>query len=345
MTTFFRLVAPSLSFQLEQLIEAETSEHKKESTIMTQKMRFVGIDIGKFDFYAFCSISGQIKAFGNTESGHEDLIKWLEEPAGTIIALEPTGGYEWALWQALDGAGFDARQVSAAHVRAFARAGGALAKTDPIDATLIADFIAFRPDAGRKVPADNIRQISALASKRRQLVAMKRSLSCQEKQRHVDGFEAMDEELMALLKTQIKELEARIQKQISKDVQLARQAEILRSIPGIGPVLSAALIAQMTELGSCTDKQIAALAGVAPINNDSGKKEGKRSIRGGRYEVRCLLYQAALVASNHNPVLKIFAKRLRDKGKPHKVVLIAVARKLLTIANTLIAKNQLWSAA
>jgi len=101
----------------------------------------------------------------------------------------------------------------------------------------------------------------------------------------------------------------------------------------------------MSELGSCSDKQIAALAGVAPINNDSGRKDGKRSIRGGRYEIRCLLYQAALVASNHNPALKIFAKRLRDKGRPHKVVLIAVARKLLIVANSLVAKNQLWKAA
>jgi len=133
--------------------------------------------------------------------------------------------------------------------------------------------------------------------------------------------------------------------QIAQDHDLARQAEILRSIPGIGPILSTALIAQMSELGSCSDKQIAALAGVAPINSDSGRKDGKRSIRGGRYEVRCLLYQAALVVSNHNPALKTFAKRLRDKGKPHRVVLIAVARKLLVIANTLIAKNQLWEAA
>ncbi|NOX73820.1 MAG: IS110 family transposase [Alphaproteobacteria bacterium] len=143
----------------------------------------------------------------------------------------------------------------------------------------------------------------------------------------------------------MKELESRIQAQIAQDHDLARQAEILRSIPGIGPVLSTALIAQMSELGSCSDKQIAALAGVAPINNDSGRKDGKRSIRGGRYEIRCLLYQAALVASNHNPALKIFAKRLRDKGRPHKVVLIAVARKLLIVANSLVAKNQLWKAA
>ncbi|NOX73819.1 MAG: IS110 family transposase [Alphaproteobacteria bacterium] len=182
---------------------------------MAQKIRFVGIDaltdsgllanherFGKFEFYAFCSITGQISTYKNTENGHEKLIKWLGSPAGTIIALEPTGGYEWALWQALDEAGFDARQVSAAHVRAFARASGALAKTDPIDAKLIADFIAFRPDAGRKVPLEKLRKISALASKRRQLVDMKRRLSCQVKQRHMQGSEDLDGDLMMLLKAQ-----------------------------------------------------------------------------------------------------------------------------------------------
>jgi len=157
---------------------------------------------GKFDFHAFCSISGQIKAFDNTENGHKDLIQWLGEPSNTTIALEPTGGYEWALWQALDEAGFDARQVCAAHVRAFARANGALAKTDPIDARLIAGFIAFRPDVGRRVPIESLRIISALASKRRQLVEVKRTLLCQMKQRHVGGFEAMDGDLMTLIKAQ-----------------------------------------------------------------------------------------------------------------------------------------------
>jgi transposase len=137
-------------------------------------------------------------------------------------------------------------------------------------------------------------------------------------------------------------LEGLIETAISSCQELSNRAKILRTIPGIGPVLMANLIGDLPELGHCSDKQIAALAGLAPINNDSGKMAGKRAIKGGRYAIRGLFYQAALVASNHNPVLRIFAKRLREKGKPHKVVLIAVARKLLIIANVLVAKNAVW---
>ena len=132
---------------------------------------------------------------------------------------------------------------------------------------------------------------------------------------------------------------------IGSDERLDRRAKILRSIPGGGPVLSAALIGQMPELGACGEKQVAALVGLAPINHDSGKYAGKRRIRGGRTSLRHLLYQAALVASNHNKPLKAFANRLKQKGKPHKLVLIAVARKLIIIANALLRKNALWEAA
>ena len=142
----------------------------------------------------------------------------------------------------------------------------------------------------------------------------------------------LDTELLELLSHQIKVLDDAIQTNIKADPQIKQHAKILRSIPGIGPVLCTALIAEMPELGSISDKQIAALAGVAPINNDSGQTNGKRSIKGGRYNVHCLLYQAALVASTHNKHLKAFSKRLKEKGKSHKVILIAVARKCLTSA-------------
>jgi len=234
------------------------------------------------------------------------------------------------------------RQVSAAHVRSFARATGALAKTDPIDARLVAEFIAFRPESGRRLPTEKLRKINAISSKRRQLVNMRKRLMCQEKQRVGNFLSEMDAELHTLLTRQISRLEDEIQAQIKADPELKQQAKILRSIPGIGPVLCAALMGEMPELGSMNDKQVSALAGVAPINKDSGRMDGKRSIKGGRYNIRSLLYQAALVASQHNQPLKNFANRLKGKGKPHKVVLIAVARKLLVTANALVAKNELW---
>ena len=309
---------------------------------MTQEPGFVGLDIGKFEIYAFDAGRNKEIVIANTEDGHLALADWLGDPDDIVIALEPTGGYEWEVWQKLNDAGFDARQVSAAHVRSFSRARGALAKTDLIDARLIAQFIAFRPTVGRKPPAHKIREINRLNVKRRQLVEIRKRLRCQAKQRHSPQLNEMDTDLLSLLTQQIADLEGLIEKAISSCQELSNRAKILRTIPGIGPVLTANLIGDLPELGNYSDKQIAALAGLAPINNDSGKMAGRRTIKGGRYAIRGLFYQAALVASNHNPVLRVFAKRLKEKGKPHKVVLIAVARKLLIIANTLITKNTVW---
>lgn len=311
---------------------------------MAQSESFVGLDVGKFEIFVFIRKTGTAFSVPNTPTGHVRLRNRLGMPAGQIIALEPTGGYEWAVWEMLDTAGYDVRQVSSAHVRAFSRATGALAKTDPIDARLIAEFIAFRPRSGRRLPAGNLRLLNALSVKRRQLVELRKRLKCQIKQHQSTKLMDMDDELLRLLSRQISILDEEIQMKIKGDPQMNQHSRILRSIPGIGPVLCAALIGEMPELGTIGDKQIAALAGVAPINRDSGRMDGRRSIKGGRYIIRSLLYQAALVASTHNKTLKVFAARLKESGKPHKVVLIAVARKLLTIANALVAKNQLWRA-
>jgi transposase len=311
---------------------------------MAHSEGFVGLDVGKFEIFVFISKTGAAFSVPNTPTGHVRLQNRLGMPVGQIIALEPTGGYEWAVWEMLDTAGYDVRQVSSAHVRAFSRATGALAKTDPIDARLIAEFIAFRPQSGRRLPAGNLRLLNVLSAKRRQLVELRKRLKCQIKQHQSTKLTDMDDELLRLLSHQISILDEEIQIKIKGDPQMSQQSRILRSIPGIGPVLCAALIGEMPELGTIGDKQIAALAGVAPINRDSGRMDGRRSIKGGRYIIRSLLYQAALVASTHNKSLKVFAARLKGNGKPHKVVLIAVARKLLTIANALVAKNQLWCA-
>ena len=311
---------------------------------MTQPLQFVGIDVGKFEFCVFCTHDKATFKLPNTPVGHRELIERLGSPENLTIALEPTGGCEWALWEALENAKLDVRQVSAAHVRNFARSLGNLAKTDPIDARMIARFIAFRPDAGRRLPAKILRELNALTTRRRQLVDMRKSLICQTKQRASHDLDVLDDELMALLQSQISFLEDKIKALLQSNEEMNQRAQVLRSIPGVGPVLTAALIGQMPELGHLDEKKIAALAGLAPINQDSGKYRGKRRIKGGRTWLRHLLYQAALVASRHNPALISFARRLKEKGKPHKLVLIAVARKLLIIANALVAKNQPWKA-
>ena len=344
LTTISRQVVPSLSFKLVQLNEALTSEHKKESTIMTHPIRFVGMDVGKSEIHAYDAKRQQHLAVPNTAEGHQKIALWLGARLDTIIALEPTGGYEWSVWEALCSVGFDVRQVCASHVRAFARATGTLAKTDPIDARLIARFIAFRPDAGRSLPPKDLRDLRALNTKRRQLVEMRKRVSCQMQQHRSAQVIEMDQDLIGLLAEQITALEEQIARVIAGCPRLAQRAQVLRSIPGIGPVITGTLISDLPELGHCTQKQIAALVGLAPINHDSGDKAGRRSIRGGRGMIRNLLYQAALVASLHNPHLKAFAMRLKEKHKPHKVILVAVARKLLAIANLLVARNEHWNA-
>lgn len=230
---------------------------------------------------------------------------------------------------------------------AFAASRGTRAKTDRIDAELIARFMMFRPEAGRSLPHEKLRLLRALTSKRGQLVETRKRLLMQIKAQckmgTADMFEDMDAALKGLLDRQIAELEAQIEKAIASDEDLSATASILRSVPGIGPVASTMLIAEMPELGQITGQQAAALTGLAPIAHDSGAMRGKRAIGGGRRALRHILFQAALVARHHNPALKTFADRLRNGGKAHKVIVTAVARKLVTIANALVKSGQIWS--
>jgi len=211
---------------------------------------------------------------------------------------------------------------------------------------MIARFLAFRPEAGRCIPSENLRVLKALTTKRAQLVEIRKRHLCQIRARRratvSADMQALDRELLELLSTQISQVEARIEARLKAGKATKNRAENLRSIPGVGPVLTAILIAEMPEPGATSDAQIAALAGLAPIARDSGNMRGKRSIGGGRRQVRHVLYQAALVAAQHNPVLRAFAIRLRERGKPHKVIITAVARKLLTIANAICKRNFPW---
>jgi len=230
-----------------------------------------------------------------------------------------------------------------------AQCRGTRAKTDRIDAELIARFFAFRPEAGRSLPAAKLRLLRALTSKRAQLVEMRKRLLAQIRAHQKLGtaamFEDVDTELKQRIDSLIQELEDRITRAIASDDRLSETADVLRSIPGIGPVASTMLIAEMPELGTITGEQAAALTGLAPVAHDSGTLRGKRAIAGGRRALRHVMFQAALVAAHHNAVLKAFADRLRKAGKPHKVVITAVARKLVTIANALCKSRQKWTPA
>ena len=309
--------------------------------------RIIGIDVSRDWLDIYCLSDGKRLRLPNTVEGHARLVD-LAEPVSALVCFEATGGQEWRLWSALDAAGIATRQLPPAQIKAFAASRGTRAKTDRIDAELIARFMVFRPDAGRTLPHEKIRLLRALVSKRGQLVETRKRLLAQIKAHAKlasgEMFANMDEELKGLLDCQIAGLEAQIAQVIAADENLTTTADILRSVPGIGPVASTMLIAEMPELGQITGEQAAALTGLAPIAHDSGAMRGRRAIGGGRRLLRHVLFQAALVASHHNPILKIFADRLRDAGKPHKVIITAVARKLVTIVNALIKSGQKWSA-
>lgn len=305
----------------------------------------IGIDVSRDWLDIHCLPDGKRLRLPNAPDGHARVAS-LARRRGALVCFEAAGRQEWRLWAALDAAHIAARQLPPAQVKAFAACRGTRAKTDRIDAELIARFMVFRAEAGRSHPAGKLCKIRGLTSKRAQLVEMRKRLLAQikahEKLATAGMFNDMDVELKALLDTRISELEERIDQAVAADGTLAETAHILRSIPGIGPVASTMLIAEMPELGAISGEQAAALTGLAPIAHDSGALRGKRTIAGGRRALRHVLFQAALVAAHHNPILKAFAQRLRDAGKPHKVIITAVARKLVTIANALCKARKVW---
>lgn len=307
--------------------------------------RVIGIDVSRDWLDLHCLPDGLQCRMPNGPEGHA-AVSDLARDRDAGVCFESTGGQEWQLWETLEAEGVIARQVPPAQVKAFARSRGTRAKTDRIDAELIARFFAFRPDAGRRLPTEKLRSLRALTSKRAQIVEMRKRLLAQirahQKLGTAEMFDSVDSDLKARLDCLIKELEDRIGATLSGDVLLAETAGVLRSIPGIGPVASTMLIAEMPELGTITGEQAAALVGLAPVAQDSGTLRGKRTIAGGRRALRHVMFQAALVAAHHNPSMKAFADRLRKAGKPHKVIITAVARKLVNLANALCKSRQKW---
>lgn len=309
--------------------------------------RVVGIDVSRDWLDVHCLPDGHRCRVPNAPAGHS-AVAALARDRDAVVCFESTGGQEWQLWARLEAEGVAARQVPPAQVKAFAQSRGTRAKTDRIDAELIARFFAFRPEAGRRLPAEKLRLLRALTSKRAQMVEMRKRLLAQNRAHQKLGtaamFEDIDTELKQRFDNLIKELEDRITLAIASDDHLSEMAIVLRSIPGIGPVASTMLIAEMPEIGSITGEEAAALTGLAPVAHDSGTLRGKRAIAGGRRALRHVMFQAALVAAHHNPSLRPFADRLRKAGKPHKVIITAVARKLVTIANALCKNRQKWAA-
>jgi transposase len=310
---------------------------------------YAGIDVSKatLDLHVLKPEGGGeggslARRFANTGEGIAALLVCLGSGRCRVV-FEPTGRFHLALWRALHAAGHAAVPYNPFRARRFAEADGAMAKTDAIDARVLARAAAFMDLPAAPPPAENILRIKELHSLRLSLVRGRRSA----KNRHGAACDAMARRLgeaqIAFLQSQIAELDAELTRMIGADPQLARRRDILASIPGIGPASIAALTAELPELGQLDDKQVAALVGVAPMNRDSGTWKGTRRIKGGRARLRAALHMAALAAARANPALKAFRQRLAAAGKPPKVALTAVLRKLVILANALIRDDRLWT--
>lgn len=303
---------------------------------------FVGIDVSKARLDIACRPEAIAFSEPNDPQGISAVVTRLQALSPTRIVLEATGGLEIQLAVALAAAGLAVAVVNPRQVRDFARASGRLAKTDKIDAEVLAHFAdAIRPEA-RPLPDAAVRQLEDLVGRRRQLIEMRAAERNRLGSTRSRVIRQNLEAHIAYLTQQIEDLDKELERAIEASPCWKAQDDLLRGIPGVGKVVSRTLLALLPELGSLSNKQISALVGVAPVARDSGTLKGHRCIAGGRASVRAVLYMAALSAKRYNPVLKAFYDRLIAAGKATKVALTAVMRKLITIANAMTRKAQAW---
>lgn len=301
-----------------------------------------GIDVSKDTLDAHVWPCGDKLHVANTPEGIRKLKRWLQRYDLSVIVIEATGKWHRLLWRSLFQSHFPAALIDPFKARMFAKAIGILAKSDPLDASVLARYGACLKPPVRQPAPQAIEELAELVTGRDAAVAEQTGLKNQLSAATVECFRQQLRQRIARLDLDIAELDAEIKARIAADPELTRRYTILNSIPSIGPRVAATLLANLAELGSLTDKQIAMLAGLAPIADQSGQHDGKRVIWGGRAAVRRMLYLSAVVAVRHNPSLSTFYKRLRANGRVAKVALIAVARKLVVLANTLIAENRPW---
>jgi transposase len=309
---------------------------------MRDAPRFVGIDVSKARLDCASRPDGRAWAHDNTPEGVAALVDSLKADPPALVVLEATGGLERPAAVALAEAGLPVRVVDPARVRHFARATGQQAKTDALDARALAHFAeAVRPEA-RALPDEAARRLRAILDRRRQVVAMRVAEENRLRQAPPGPVRDDVEAHVAYLRGQAERLDAAAAEALESDAQLKAADRLLRTVPGVGEQTARALLGALPELGRLDRKRVAALAGLAPRPRDSGTTRGRRTIGGGRREVRTALYLAALSASRYNPPLRAFYVRLVGAGKAKKAALTAVARKLLTIVNAMIRDGRPW---
>jgi len=308
--------------------------------MMTQL--YIGIDVSKAKLDMAVRPRGEPWQSANDPDGIASLVSRLQALQPALIVVEASGGLEQPLVAAVQVAQLPVAVVNPRQARDFAKATGRLAKTDQLDADNLAHFAQAVQPEPRRLPDEQTQALAAVLSRRRQLIEMVTAernrlksaptVTAERIAKHIDW-----------LQSELAEVEADLHDHLSQSEAWQAQADLLQSTPGVGPITTYTLLAELPELGQLNRKQIAALVGVAPLNNDSGQQRGRRTIWGGRATVRTTLYMATLTAVQHNPIIKAFYNRLLQAGKPKKVALTAAARKLLTILNVMVKNNSFWN--
>jgi transposase len=304
---------------------------------------FIGIDISKNSLDVHVLPAGNSINVSNKADGHRQLLSQLPEPGTCLVVVEATGGYERQLAAELVAGGHHVSVVNPRQVRDFAKGLGILAKTDRIDARVIARFgqqVHPRPLAEVH---ENQAELNQLVTRRRQLVDLRTAENNRKETLTSKDVRKSIQQVVDTLNKELKRVEKRILALVESDDEWKGKSQLLQSTPGVGKTTAATLLSDLPELGTLNREQIAALVGVAPLNRDSGQFRGKRSVWGGRASVRCVLYMAVLSAKQYNPVIKAFAERLNAQGKKPKVVTTACMRKLLIILNTMVKTNTHWN--
>jgi len=304
----------------------------------------VGIDVAKASLDVAVRPSGEQRRLDNDAAGIAEAVAWLRAIGPQLIVAEATGGYEAPLVAELGLATLPVVVVNPRQVRDFARATGRLAKTVRLDAQVLAHFgEAVRPTP-RPLPEVAAQELAALVERRRQVVTMRTAEANRLGTTRVASVRARIQAHLAWLEAEVAEVDKELRQRLRASPLWREQDDLLRSVPGIGPVLSLTLLAELPELGQLSHGQIAALVGVAPLNRDSGTQRGRRAVWGGRREIRTALYMGTLPATRCNPVIRTFYERLLTAGKAKKVALVACMHKLLTILNAMLKHRTPWQA-
>ena len=302
---------------------------------------YVGIDVSKDSLDVTALPSKEKWRYANDEVGIGKLVARLKKLSTSLIVMEPTGGLEAMVAAALAAEGINVAIVNARQIRDYARATGKLAKTDKLDALVMAEFASVIKPQPRQLRDEESEEIKATVSRRRQLLGMLTA----EKNRMAIARKNLKPNILAhieWLKKEIADLDRDLRRRIEDSPIWRVKDDLLQSIPGVGRVLSATLLAELPELGKLNRRQIAALVGVAPFNRDSGIMKGKRSVWGGRASIRAVLYMATLASTRYNPVIRSFYQQLLVRGKAKKVALVACMRRLLTIMNAILKYQRAW---